>query len=200
MSYSILRDIRLKFIFAVVAATVFASGSAGAQLGEGKQERLDIFFQQTVVGGLPAFFGGLNAQSLILQKSGISGGFNFNVTVFGATSVDQYSTNFPPLAPSEFKVSNQLKNARLQKQDVPVDIVTCDLDFTNCVHTATTADVDIVAVGEGAIFEEQFGPDLTCTIREGASANGSIVLESGLNIFGENALSGGISNCRGVIE
>src|SRR5262245_39122241 len=188
MSYSILRVIRLKFIFAVVAATVFVSGSASAQLGEGKQENFSIFGQSTVVNGLPAFFGGLNANSVILHHSGNGSGFNFNGTVFNATSVDQYSTNFPPLAPSEFKVSNQLKNARVQRQDVPVDIVTCDLDFTNCVFTSTTADVDIVAVGEGAIFEEQFGPDLTCTIREGATANGSIVLESGLNIFGENTL------------
>jgi hypothetical protein len=186
-----------------VATTVFVSGFAWAQelAIPGKEKRFDVFSQSTVVNGLPAFFGGLNSRSRILHHSGINVFMVFNATVFGPEFNDQYSAS-ATLSPSGLKVSNQLDRARLQVQDMPVDLVRCNLDFTICESFPgyTTADVDIVAVGEGEVFEEMFGPDLTCLIQPVATATGSIDLETGINLFGENPLGSGMSKCEGNIE
>jgi hypothetical protein len=195
---------RSKFILLAVATTVFVSGFAWAQLAApGKEESFSVLSQPVVVNGVPAFFQGLRGNSRILQHEGISNFVVFGVSVSYPEFNDQYNGFASQLIanPSAVKVSNQLKNGRVRIQEVPVDLVRCNLDFTFCESfpNYTTADVDIDGVGEGDIFEEMFGPDLTCQLR-GATTAGSITTATGLNLFGEATLAGGMSRCQGNIE
>jgi hypothetical protein len=183
-----------------VAAVVFVNGSAWAQAVPGKTEAFDIFSQSTVVDGRPAFITQFFVHQFQLRNViGNTTGFVFSVTVFYDTFVEQYSGS-SGVSPSGFKVSEQLDSARVQVEDVPFRKFTCEPDFTNCVESATTADVDIHGVGDGEVFEEFFGPDLSCEIQPSATATGSVVTESGINILGDNVLSAGMSQCRGMIE
>jgi hypothetical protein len=138
-------------------------------------------------------------------SSGLRNSFAFFVTItypeFHESYGPHFGPDFPTLNGSTIKVSNQLADGRVRIQDVPLDRGRCNLDFTFCESfpNDTTADVDIVGVGEGDIFEEMFGPDLTCQLR-GATTAGSITTATGLNLFGEATLAGGMSRCQGNIE